>query len=82
MVSDPDFGGAGHFEGIPLKIEKNRRSDWNQDMRAKEMGCVSGRGLTILNVFPMTERLLANMAKTAIRGFNTPATARGIPSPL
>ena len=40
------------------------------------------RNFEILRVFPMTVRLLANIARTARRGFNIPATARGMPSAL
>ncbi len=36
----------------------------------------------ILKELPMTDRLLVNMTRTAIRGFKKPATAKGIPSPL
>ncbi len=38
--------------------------------------------LEILRAFPITVRLLANMAKTAISGFSRPAMARGIPMEL
>lgn len=40
------------------------------------------RNFDILSVFPMTVRLLANIARTARRGFNIPAIARGMPSAL
>ncbi len=35
-----------------------------------------------LRVFPITVRLLANIAKTAMSGLSNPAMAKGIPSPL
>jgi hypothetical protein len=40
------------------------------------------RNFEILSVFPMTVRLLANIARTAMKGFNAPPTAKGIPRTL